>query len=102
MGAMTVAGQRRTLTGLPHFKPGLRAPGTRDLEAELGPQTGLASGYHENGPGDPGAVSDTQRYFALFARLGLTQIAHTVSVQSSEGPPTMRPAWAIQPTFDTG
>ncbi len=47
-GAMTVAGQRRALTGLPHFKPGLRAPGTRDLEAELWPLTGLPLRYHES------------------------------------------------------
>jgi len=77
-----------------------QAPGTS--RPSWGPRRGWPQATTKTAPGIPGAVSDTQRYFALFARLGLTQIAHTESVQSSEGPPTMRPAWAIQPTFDTG
>jgi len=102
LGAITVAGQRRSLTGLPHFKPGLRAPGTRDLEAKLWPPTGLTAGYHEEDAAPRWEPRLFDGLYFFWARLGLTQIAQTERVQSSAGPPTIRPACAIQPVFETG
>ena len=76
-----------------------QAPGTS--RPSCGPLRGYLQVTTKKGP-ELGALLGTFAGYWPPARLGFTQMAQTVRVQSSEGPPTIRPACAIQPTFDTG